>query len=176
MRFCAKCHFGLHALPQKWFKTTAIVLFSISVIISLLLIINPLTYYSSYLGFYSSIKGDFSQYVVGWPSGYGVKEAVNWLKKEAKDKPLFVFLRLNSGNPDDALIVYLRKEKNVKIIPVIYLDDILKQIKEVKMTKVSLYYISRGNQLANLENRLSEKIRFKKPLDDEYVGIYSIQP
>ena len=113
--------------------------------------------------------------MVGWPSGYGVKETVDWLKASAKEKTLVVFLRLNSGNPDDALLVYLRKEKNIKVVPVRYLGSVIKQIKESKIPDVEFYYVSRGNQLSGLENRLTEKIRFKKPLDSEYVGIYLVK-
>lgn len=61
------------------------------------------------------IEEDRFQYVSGWPSGYGISETVQFLKEKAKEKPVSLFLTTIWGNPNDALIIYLRNEPNINI-------------------------------------------------------------
>lgn len=141
---------------------------------SLLLIFSPLSFYSLFRVF-PVIQDDLSQYVSGWPSGYGVKEAVEYVKEKSAGKPTFVFVRNDSGNPEDAVYVYLSKEKNIRVLPTFYLEFIRGE-KEALITSGTLFYfISRGPQYAGLESRLTELTRFKKPLDDEFVGVYKLK-
>ena len=61
------------------------------------------------------IEQDHFQYVSGWPSGYGIKETVEYLKGKAKEKPLTLFLTTIWGHPNDSLTLYLKNEPNIKI-------------------------------------------------------------
>lgn len=138
--------------------------------ISLSTIINPLTTLTV-LSFNNLLKTDHWQYVSGWPSGYGVKEATDWLNQESKKQPLVVILRADSGNPEDAMFVYLRKNKNI------YLAQTSRQPTPEEITplkNIPVYFVSRGTQLLNMEKFLTEKAIFKKPLGSEFVGIYEL--
>ena len=60
-----------------------------------------------------------AEYITYWSSGYGIDEVVNYLKSEAKTKPIIVGVRLDAGNPENAIIAYFQGSNN--ILPT-YLD------------------------------------------------------
>lgn len=149
-------------LNKKKILTYAVI--ATNTLISFILIINPTIFYKL-LSPLPAVKTDISQYIVGWPSGWGVKEAAEFLQNESKSGPMTVYVRLDGGNPEDAMYVYLKNNNNIKVLPVNYLTD---------PPPPRSYFVSRGLQCAGLKNRLSELIRFPKPLDTEFVGIYRI--
>lgn len=155
---------------KKWGKLLVSSSLLYSAVFGLLLITNPLGYYQimSKLPF---IEQDSGQYFTGWTSGWGIKEAVEWIKEKDTTKPTFVFLGAVSGNPDDILYVYL-DGGNTKVLPYQYIDS---AIKTVGPDNANYYFISRGPYLAGLENNLNEIKRYNKPLDKEYIGIYGIR-
>ncbi len=55
-------------------------------------------------------------YLEGMPSGFGIKKAAGFLLEESKKSPLILMTTVDWGNPQDGLSVYLRKEKNIRII------------------------------------------------------------
>jgi 4-amino-4-deoxy-L-arabinose transferase-like glycosyltransferase len=55
------------------------------------------------------------QYVQGWPSGYGMADAVNWLEDRATQGQLQVITDLEDGIPLDALLIYLRDNPRITI-------------------------------------------------------------
>lgn len=141
-----------------------VITFTPATFTTFLILYYPLNFYK-----YSpllAVKNDFSQYIRGFPSGFGIKEAVSWLKDQSLHRAITVFIRADSGNPEDAMYVYLSKEKNIHIYPVSYLSS--------DTVYNNSYFVSRGPALAGLDRRLKEVIRFNKPMDDEYVGIYQI--
>lgn len=167
------CAHGLTALTlAKPLKTLIILLtFFIPTAISVSLVINPLFTISA-LSFTPSLKTDIYSYVSGWPSGYGVKEAANWLNNEAKSKTILVITRSDSGNPEDAMIVYLSKNKN--IIPAQTSREPTKE-ELAPFEGMPVYFVSRGKQYLGMEKRLEEKAIFPKPLDSEFVGVYKLR-
>lgn len=58
---------------------------------------------------------DLEQYSNGWTSGAGVKETVEFLEKEAKDKKIFVGTEGTFGLMPYALEIYLVSNKNITI-------------------------------------------------------------
>ena len=134
------------------------------ILITVLILFSPLGFYRIF-GFIPAVSADFSQYVRGWTSGYGVKEAADWLKEKSKDGQLIVYVRADNGNPEDAMYVYLSNEKNITVLPITLLKD--------APSGASSYFVSRGPAMAGLDKQLKEITRFNKPLDDEYVGIYA---
>ncbi len=117
------------------------------------------------------IAQDLNQYFTGWTSGYGVKEAADFLDQKSKDGPIIIFLRADSGNPEDGIFTYLSKNKNI-----IFVQATQKpKPEELKsLAKFPIYFLSRGHQFLDMENWLSEIKIFKKPEDKEFVGIYKI--
>lgn len=146
-------------LQNKKILTYAVVI--TNTLFSLVLIVHPISFFKL-LTPLPAVKADISQYIVGWSSGWGVKEAAEFLKNEAKSGPMTVYVRLDGGNPEDAMYVYL-KNKNINVSPINYLTD---------PAPPRSYFVSRGPQYADIENRLTELIRFTKPLDTEFVGVY----
>ena len=59
---------------------------------------------------------DKGQYIDDWPSGYGVKEIVAYLKKEAEDKEITVATEGTFGLMPYSLELYLVYNKNVEIL------------------------------------------------------------
>lgn len=131
-------------------------------VLSIILITNPISFYKL-LSPLPAMKADISQYITGWASGWGVKEAADFLENESKAGPIAVFVRPDGGNPESAMYVYLTDTPNIRVLPTTYISDTLPS---------RSYFVSRGPQYAGLENRLTELIRFPKPLDTEFVGVY----
>lgn len=63
------------------------------------------------------VKRDRWQYIEGYPSGYGLKEIIEYLNKRAEgNKRIVVFTTMNWGNPADAVKIYFSKSKNVLVL------------------------------------------------------------
>jgi len=60
------------------------------------------------------------QYITGWPSGYGLAEAVTWLQQEAARKgPLVVITSIYSGPTQEGLRLYLgNDEPDIRLLSV----------------------------------------------------------
>jgi hypothetical protein len=157
---------GLLFVPyKKFFIVLSLVM---STVLTSLILFFPLIYYQS-LAMIPQAQIDFKQYVMGWSSGYGINEAVGWLTRQAKRERLVVVVRNDSGSPEDAMFTYLEPHH----IPVIYPD----QIAEVKRFPATFtyYFVSRGSQYGDFKEFLTEMVRFNKPLDKEFVGIYKLR-
>ncbi len=59
---------------------------------------------------------DRFQYVDDWPSGYGIKEVVEFFKKESATKKIFIGTEGTFGLTPYALEIYLEGDENVKIV------------------------------------------------------------
>jgi hypothetical protein len=140
-------------------------------VFGLLLSFFPLHFYRV-LAPLPKAQGDFGQYVVSWPSGWGVKEAADLLIAESKKRRIIVFVRLDGGNPEDAIISYMERAK----IPIFYIQQINDIAKIKELALVDWYFVSRGPQYAKMEKYLTEVAKFSKPLDPEFVGVYKINP
>ena len=136
------------------------------IIISTVLIFFPAQYYQL-MKRLPVFEEDQNQYFIGWTSGWGIKEAVDYIYEDARNKNVIVFVRRDSGNPEDAVYVYLNKN-----ITSVSLIDFLPRYKKQK--DVEMYYLSRGTQMAGLTREVQELKVFPKPYDNEYIGVYKI--
>lgn len=159
---------------QKIYRyVAAFTMFILPVLFSIFLTVNPIIYYRM-LGIMPPVQDDFGQYVRGWSSGYGVREAINLVKSEAAGKNTAVFVRADSGNPEDAVFAYLAKEP---FFNVYYVNEINRIIPTLLVNdpELELFFISRGSQLAGLEEIISEIGVFWHPLSPgDFVGVYRI--
>ncbi len=57
-------------------------------------------------------------YLEGMSSGFGLKEAANFIIEESKKEPLVLMTTIDLGNPQEGLSVYLWKKENIKLLPV----------------------------------------------------------
>lgn len=113
-------------------------------------------------------------YLGGFTSGYGVNSAIDYLKDLSYQyKKMYIGVRIDAGNPESALMAYFLEKENSKIVP-LYFDS-----RAVKLPladsfigyKYPMYFVSRDNNLAGMDEYLTEVKRFYKP-DNSYVGIY----
>ena len=157
-------------LDVKHGKLFGLVLGFTNVFLGLLLVFSPLAF-NKYVSFVSKESySDFGQYISGWTSGWGVKEAISYLKDTAKKSPIVVFVRLDGGNPEDAVLSYMRRYD----IPVFYTTQYDKVKNQIDPHSVDMYFVSRGKQYDALEGSLIPKKVYSKPLGDEFVGVYEI--
>ena len=61
------------------------------------------------------VQRDRYQFISSQFSGYGVPEALDYLKKHAETKKIAVFTTTNWGNPADAAYVYLSGHPNIEL-------------------------------------------------------------
>jgi 4-amino-4-deoxy-L-arabinose transferase-like glycosyltransferase len=154
----------------------------IGLICSVLLIVNPLRLYLM-VNNISAIHLDLGQYMETSSSGYGVREAAEWIQAH-KDpsKKTFVIIRGDSGNPEDGMYLFLYKDPQNIVLPTLYLPRVDREIATTEQRASSsaytpsLYFVSRGNQFDGLEKRLLELQKFPHPMSDSFVGVYKIQP
>jgi len=154
-------------------KVFSYITIGVVLISGVLIAFFPLKYYQA-IQFIPVMKNDFSQYVTGWTSGYGVKEATDWLWNKSRERPMFVFIRDDSGNPEEGTVVYMRKNERVIVLPVGMLDELYKNKDRLILRDPRFYFVSRGTQMGGIESKVKLAVKFPKPLDPEYVGVYEI--
>ncbi|MDO8451606.1 MAG: glycosyltransferase family 39 protein, partial [bacterium] len=142
---------------------------------TILMTVSPLSYFRV-LMYMPLAQNDYSQYVKGFPSGWGVKEARTFIQRESQGKRSIVFVRLDSGNPEDAMYVSLSKTDTIRVLPLSFFFPLYEELKKSELLDtIPLYFVSRGYQRADLDEYLKELVRFPKPLDEEFVGVYRMQ-
>lgn len=154
-------------------------------LVALVLIILPCLFYDllqlikpeRYFYFFpqnQAILIDKSQYVTNWTSGYGIEPVVDYLNQASKEEKILVGVRLDSGNPESAIFVYL--ERNPKIDLFYYpLDQ--PSIKLLISTDFlyQSFVVTRDNQMGGMEDYLEEINKFYKPESENYVGLYLVK-
>lgn len=112
-------------------------------------------------------------YLQGITAGYGIDETVSFIKEEAQDKPLFVGVAENTGNPESAMVVYFNKDKNIKTA---YFDAKLIGIDLSSYDCLSFgmpfIFVSRYDQQAGLDKFLVKIKTINNPYGGNYIGIY----
>ena len=135
-------------------------------------IFSPLNYFSQL-----SKVTKFSQrsdYVTAWTSGYGIENVRKFLSNESKNTRIIAAVRIDAGNPESSVFTYYARPQN--IIP-IYLDgNINREIEGFDCIKSSfpIYFISRDEQLANLNKFLTLIKKINKPEKKSFIGIYKV--
>ena len=118
---------------------------------------------------------DMDQYVHGFSSGYGVVEAVDYLRKKADEQPIIIFIRNDYGNPEDAIVAYLNYHPHVLIVPIGNGAEEFPLIRNEIDPTTPIYYVSRGGANAGLESYFVESKIFEKPNDAEFIGVHLLK-
>ncbi len=140
----------------------------------LLQIFSPVNYFS----FLAKVTqySQKSEYVTGWTAGYGVKEAIGYVQEKSVGQPAFVGIRIDAGNPENAVFTYLYSSKNLRPV---YFDSRIFNVDlnsyDCLQSKIPLYFVSRENQLAGMDKFIIEETRFYKPERKSYVGVYQLK-
>lgn len=142
---------------------------SATITLSLLLIFSPLDFYR-YLKLSPRAASDFSDYFQNWTSGYGVKEAADFVINKSVAGETVVLVRDDSGNPEDGVWVYLHGKDKITFAS-------LSKINQIPPAS-RMYFISRGPQFGILEGKLKELKKYYKPLNSgnrEFIGVYEVR-
>lgn len=150
-----------------------LITFVIPLLITILQIFNPQAYIKEISRF-----TDFSQneYIKGQTSGYGVYEAISFIKEKTGSNKAFIGVAENTGNPESAMMIYFNKNKNIKTV---YMDSKLfgDSINTLSCltSKTPIYFVSRDNQQAGLEKFFQKIKTIKNPYGVNSIGIYILK-
>ncbi|MCL4417450.1 MAG: glycosyltransferase family 39 protein, partial [Actinobacteria bacterium] len=154
-------------------------------IIQLLIIILILGYpsYSISKLLYDPINApiansDSDQYINNWTAGYGVNETIDFLKKESKDKKIFVGTEGTFGLMPYSLELYLVQNKNIIIKGYWPVDDKFPQEAIDLSKKMPSYFIFYQPQHQTLSSNFKVNLIFKRQQgkSDYYYRLYKIIP
>ena len=115
-------------------------------------------------------------YLEGVNAGYGIADTLSFIKSYAGNKPLFIGVAENTGNPESAMFIYFNKDKNINTA---YFDLKLLGTDISSYSCLSLgvnfLFISRDNQQGGLE-KFMEKIKtINNPYGNNSIGIYQLK-
>ena len=115
------------------------------------------------------------QYVDGWPSGYGVGDALHYVDSIRHGEPAFIGVRWDAGNPEDTVLLYAPKLRNVIST---FFDPKMEEFPQVvaEMKNRPIYFITRTAQRAGMDDNLTFLTRFYKPDGGESVEVYQYHP
>lgn len=141
---------------------------------SCVLVLSPPLFFRSYPPAVI-YKGEYWQYVRGWPSGYGVMEALRFVDTHRNGQPAFVGVRWDSGNPEDTVLVYAARLPGMKTM---FFDPQMEEFPYLleRYRSLPIYFITRNHQTAGLDDHLTLLARFPKPDSEESVDVYRFTP
>lgn len=122
-----------------------------------------------------ALAADTYQYVDGWPSGYGVMEALAYVDTHRGTRQSFVGVRRDGGNPEDAVMLYAPRLHGLAVN---FLDPIMDDFSGIVRTYATMpmYFITRNGQYGYLQPNLTLLTRFSKPYGNESVEVLRFQP
>lgn len=143
--------------------------------LSIILVLNPSGFFHLYPQ-WRVYQSEANQYIDGWSSGYGVKEALEAVDKDRNEKPAIIATRWDSGNPEDAMYVL------APLFPGLthrYMDRRLPQEAATVFqaaTKAQVYFVTRKGQYGGFESVLTPIAQFAKPRGAETVEVFQVKP
>lgn len=159
------------------FYLTSVILIALPLTFSLIQTYSPIKYFT--LTKNISKFSDYEGYINGQTSGYGVKEAIDYLRSISKNKKIIVAYAVNSGNPESGIIVYLQNDYSMfhAYLGRDMLGEALNDKDCITLTSgQEIYFVSRNDQVAGLENYMEKIKAFPKPNNNEvFVGIYHMK-
>jgi len=126
--------------------------------------------------FADKAEADVSQYFFGFSSGYGVSEAINYLKQASANQRIVVLIRNDHGNPEDAVVAYLDYTSNIILAPMPDPASDVPVVFQKVGSSMPIYFVSRGGYYAGLEKYFVSEKKFTKPHDTEFVGVERLRP
>lgn len=170
-------HFGMGASELVKKKTGKYLFVSSLVlegIVSLILVFSPPTFFQLFKTISPKINDEYL--IKGWESGYGVPEAIAYLKAQSALSPIVILTRQDGGNPEDAMITAFWNNPRAEVIQIPNLTGDRKSefLEKIKTIPIPIYFVSRGPQYAGLQEHFKKMKQFKKPWGEEFVGVYQL--
>ncbi|MBI2011729.1 glycosyltransferase family 39 protein [Candidatus Daviesbacteria bacterium] len=144
---------------------------------TILLIFNPYLFFSIFPK--NSLVEAERDYAYSWPSGYGVKEALNYFKDIRPDKPVFLILHDHPSNLPSSYIMsyYFNREfENTKLIIASF--ESKENVGSLKnnIKNESGYFISNSIFVPKaLKPNLTLIKKFEKQGSEDFTGVYSLK-
>lgn len=121
-------------------------------------------------------KSDLSQYINDWPAGGGVKEVINYLSDQAKNKKIYVASEGTFGSlPTYAVEIYLGDNTNVEKGGIWPVPDQIPQDLLDKAKKMDTYMIFYQMPTKPLWP-LSLIAQYRKGVGNVYMRLYKVKP
>lgn len=153
-------------------KKLRIITLATMAMLSAMLIVDPVRYFHLFPKI--SVYGTESwQYVDGWPSGYGVREALSYVDVSRGGRRAFIAVRWDSGNPEDTVLLYGPRFPGIVVGN---LDDRLSSYQSIvdAVHSIPVYFITRSGQLGNFRGDRMLLKQFPKPSGSEVVETYRL--
>lgn len=169
--------FGLYHI---WQKRSTLSYFLVNIVIILSLFYHFFIWFQpeKLPSFFPKIiRNDIGQYVSGFSSGYGVLEAINYLKNISMSSDIIVFIRNDHGNPEDAVVAYFNYDPRIQIVLLSeekVASDTLKEVVRQTGNDQKIYFVSRGAFYAGLEKYFLSEKKFRKKDGEDFVGVQEL--
>jgi 4-amino-4-deoxy-L-arabinose transferase-like glycosyltransferase len=166
----------LHGLPMRWIKAGIFAVFMLPFVVADVLIITdfakaPIP------------QSDKNQYFLQWPAGPGVKESIEILEKESKDKKIFVGTQGTFGLMPYAFEIYLHKNPNITVLGMWPIEDAPpKEILDAsKKMPTYIFFYQPCSRCPNEGEapatwNLKKIYQYERPQTKSYSTLYQVQP
>ncbi len=124
------------------------------------------------------VRSDSRQYVNSWAAGWGVNESVEFFKKEAKNKKIFIATEGTFGLMPEALELYLINNKNITIKGYWPVEHSLAKETIEYSKKMPSYFVfyQPNNQIINQDYPLELVFQVRSGNSDYFYRVYKIIP
>lgn len=163
------CAYAIVSLKKKYQMPTLLISLILPTALTFLLIFSPLSFFRSLEKVTTLV--DYT-YIEGWTSGYGVQESAQFLTAKANKEKIKVFIKSATGNPENALYVYLRNNKNIRIDSLSDITCTDKTKIRFALHKTPIYFVSRDNINEEDQSCFEKEKIFYKPKGDSFIVIY----
>lgn len=156
-----------------WKKITSVLFLAFPFIITVVLIFNPAFYIIQ-----SSKISRFSEmaYITGQTSGFGIKEAVDYIKNNASSsKPNMILFGLNLGNPENAINLYSSLDNRLYGMRIdrSFFQDI--ENYQCLTSDYPVFFVTRQDQLLGMDNYFTVVQEFPNPYSKYAIRIYTLK-
>lgn len=118
---------------------------------------------------------DTRVYLFGQNSGYGINEAVNFLREKIGDRKATIGVGLQTGNPESSVIMNFQKNQNIhaEYFDAKALGDVMQF--DCLVSDTPVYFVSRNEEQVGLNKFLMNIKTIKQQGSDYTIGIYSLK-
>lgn len=127
---------------------------------------------------------DLGQYINDWPSGGGIKEAVDFFNNQAKNRKIYIATQGTFGLLPYALEIYLLDNPNIRIEGFWPIDDKIPQKVIEESKKIPTYFVfyqpcqscDAVGVVPTTWRSINLVYQYKKPHEYRYFSIYLVRP